>query len=327
MLDRRTFLAGTGAILLAAPLTAEAQSKRTPKIGVIFFAEPPVRSPSADLFWGPMRTFGWVEGQNVVVERRSAGGNWNQMRTLAAELARLQIDVFLVAGEGPAREIMRATQTIPICVNGGDLQAAGIVTNLAKPDGNITGVQNLEADLAGKRLALLKEAVPRLSQVGVLLWNRSHPTLSALVGAAEDASRTLGLQLRVVDGLRFGDLEGAFAALTKAHVRGLLVANSPSISRQRSHVLALAAKTRLVTIYESRNWVEVGGLMSYGAVFAEIQRHLAECVDKILRGAKPSEVPVQQPTKFELVINLKTAKALGRTIPPSLLGQADQVIE
>jgi putative ABC transport system substrate-binding protein len=176
-------------------------------------------------------------------------------------------------------------------------------------------------------LALLKEAVPRLTQVGVLLWNRSYPTLVALVAAAEDASRPLGLQLRVVDGRLFDALDGAFASLTKAHVRGLLVANSPSIRRQRSHILALATKTRLVTIYESRDWVEAGGLMSYGAVFAEIQRHLAECVDKILRGAKPAEVPVQQPTQFELVINLKTAKALGLTIPQSLLLRADEVIQ
>jgi putative ABC transport system substrate-binding protein len=212
-------------------------------------------------------------------------------------------------------------------VGGGDLQAADMVTNLAKPEGNVTGVQNLEADLVGKRLALLKEVVPRLTQVGVLLWNRSYPTLVALVGAAENASRPLALQLQIVDGRLFNDLDGAFASLMKAHVRGLLVVNSPSIYRQRSHVLALATKTRLVTIYESRNWVDAGGLMSYGAVNAELQRRLAECVNKILRGAKPAEVPVQQPAKFELVINLKTAKALGLTIPPALLARADEVIQ
>src|SRR5262245_62091350 len=326
-MERRAFFAATGAALLAAPLATEGQSKRTPKIGVIFFVDPPVRSPSVDLFWEPMRTFGWVEGQNVVVERRSARGNWKQIQNRAAELVRLQVDVFLVSGEGLAEEIREVTRTIPICVGGGDLQAADMVKNLAKPEGNVTGVQNLEADLAGKRLALLKEAVPRLVQVGVLLWNRSYPTLVALVGAAEDASRPLGLQLQVADGRRFDDLDGAFASLTKAHVRGLLVANSPSIRRQRRHILDLVTKTRLPTIYESRDWVEAGGLMSYGAVFAEIQRRLAECVDKILRGAKPAEVPVQQPTQFELVINLKTAKTLGLTIPPSLLARADQVIE
>jgi len=326
--ERRAFIGVLTGGFLAAPLAAEAQSERkVPKIGIINFADPPVRGPSAGLFWEPMRKLGWVEGQNVVVERRNAAGDSNQIPRLAEELVQLHVDVFLVTGARAAQQIQRVTQTIPICAYSGDFQAAGVVTNLAKPDRNVTGVQDVDVDLAGKRLALLKEAAPSLTRAGMLLPNRRDPTMAALVRAAEEVARPLGLQLMVVESPRPEDFVEAFAALTKARVRGLMVAETPFTYQHHSQILALAAKNRLAAIYEKRYWVEAGGLISYGVVQAEIGRRMAECVDKILRGAKPSEVPVQQLNTFQLVINLKTAKALGLTIPPSLLARADEVIE
>jgi putative ABC transport system substrate-binding protein len=275
-----------------------------------------------------MRTLGWVEGQNVSVERRDAGGSWTRITVLAAELVQLQVDVFLVVSEGAAQQVRQATRTIPVCVYGGDLQESGVVTNLAKPEGNITGVQTAKADLAGKRLALLKEAMPKLARVGMIVPERRYPTEAAAVRAAEEAARSLGLELRVMDLESRRTYDEAFAAaLTSPRLGGLLVTSTPQMSAHRSQILGLIAKSRLAAIYENRSWSDAGGLMSYGPVGAELWRGMAQCVDKMLRGVKPAAVPVQQATTFELVINLKTAKALGLTIPPSLLQRADQVIE
>jgi putative ABC transport system substrate-binding protein len=213
-----------------------------------------------------------------------------------------------------------------MCVVAGDFQAEGLAANLARPDANITGVQIVQPDLSAKRLSLLKEAVPGLTRAGIFIGGRS-PTMTAVVHAAEDAGQRLGLKLKVVEGARPADFDAAFSALTKEHMQGLLVVSSPGLLDHLSQLGAVVAKSRLVVIHDFRSWADAGGLMSYGPMLSEINRRWAECVDRILRGANPADVPVQQSTKFELVINVKTAKALDLTILPSLLQRADQVIE
>ena len=252
---------------------------------------------------------------------------WNRLAILANELVKLKVDV-IVMDNGTAAKIVQATiAPTPICVVGGDLQAAGTVKNLAKPEGNTTGVQVFQPDLVGKRVELLREMVPGLRRVGILLSGRSVPVSVAVLQVAEAACRTLGLELHVSEVSLGEPLDPAFSALIRAGVRRLLVVNHPSLTARRDSVVALAAQNRLPAIYEYGIWAEAGGLMSYGSITADHYRQLAECVDTILRGAKPADVPVQQPRKFEFVVNRKTAKALGLTIPPSLLARADQVIE
>jgi putative tryptophan/tyrosine transport system substrate-binding protein len=331
VIDRRTFLAGTGAVLLAAPLAAEAQPERTiRKVGVIN-TNSPRSSPGLNAtFWARMRELGWIEGQNLVVEFRDAVGDRSrvQVESATSEMVELKVDIIVMESGTASRWAQDITRTVPICVFGADLQVAGVVASLARPGGNVTGVQAFQADLVGKRLALLKEVVPRLRRVGVLIEVRGVPTNTAVLRAAEEAGRTLGLQVQVVEVPHRDDLERGFAALTRGQAHGVLIVNNAVLTTHRNEVVALAAKSRLAAIYEYRGWVEAGGgLMSYGPVLSDGHRQLAECADKILRGAKPAELPVQQPTKLELIINLKTAKALGLTIPPSLLGRADEVIQ
>ena len=326
-MDRRTFLASVTGGLLAAPLAAKAQGERTvPKIGVINF-NAPVHAPRFEsAFWGRMRELGWVEGQSLAVELRGAGGDWGRLPSLAAELVQRKVNVIVMDNGTAARRVQEGDRTVPICVAGGDLQAAGVVANLAKPEGNVTGVQLFQASLAGKRLALLKEAVPGLTRVGILFERRGGLN-DAVLRATEDAARTMGLKLYVVEAPAPDDFNRAFSALTKVGAPALLVVNNANTVIHQNQVLGLAAKSRLAALYEYRDWTEAGGLMSYGPVISEMWRQLAECADKILKGAKPADVPVQQPSKFDLVINLKTAKALGLTIPQALLQRADQVIE
>jgi ABC-type uncharacterized transport system substrate-binding protein len=332
-MDRRTFLMTSVAGVFAAPLAAGAQQAgNTYRIGIITFAHSPAQDSS---FWERMRELGWVEGQNVMVQRRSAGEDCDRVSTLARELVHLKVGVFVLQSGLIARRVQRVTQTVPICAKSGDFQSVGLVTNLAKPEGNVTGLQLFQPDLVGKRLTLLKEVVPGLTRVGVLVGtdplnagrfytgSGGHPFRSA-VG---EATQTLGLQVQMVPMPSPDALEGVFSALAKARVQGLMVLDTPPTESHGSQINAWTAKNRIAAIYESRAWVESGGLMSYGAVYPEAERLLASCVDKILRGVKPADVPVQQTTMFELVINLKTAKALGLTIPPSLLQRADQVIE
>jgi putative tryptophan/tyrosine transport system substrate-binding protein len=330
-LDRRAFLSTLAGTLLAAPLPAVAQPERkAAKVGLITVGAPeaPWRPAAPGVFWDRLRELGWVEGENLTVERRGASGDWSRVPTLAAELARANVAVILANTGGEARRAHEGTRSVPICALAGDLQADGLVVNLAKPEGNVTGVQIVQADLPGKRLALLKETTPKLTRVGLLLEGRS-PTFLKLIHAAQKSARTLRLQLsiHVVDLSRPESLAEAFSSLTKARVRGLIVVNGPGMGVRMDQVVGLAAESRIVAIYDLRPWVESGGLMSYGPIPSEFARSLAECVDKIIRGAKPADVPVQQPTKFELLVNLKTAKALGLGIPPSLLARADQVIE
>jgi putative tryptophan/tyrosine transport system substrate-binding protein len=337
-MDRRTFLAGTGTVLLAAPLVAEAQkSGKMARVGILGLGSAPspqelAKSVSTNPFWLAMRELGWVDGQNMVVERRF-GESADQLRRGAADLVRLKVDVLFVSSAGLAKILQLETKTIPIVVGRADenLVAAGLVDSLAKPGGNITGSQLLNDDLIPKRLELLKAFVPNLSRVALL---REDVTTSALpqISARQDeevaiAARGLGIEVHTFIVRRAEDLTPAFVTMKKSRDQAVVVASPAFMFVHRKAVIDLAAAHRIPAIYELRVFVEPGGLMSYGVNASEMQRRAAGYVDKILRGAKAADLPIEQPTKFELVINLKTAKALGLTIPPSVLARADEVIQ
>ncbi|MDO8474841.1 MAG: ABC transporter substrate-binding protein [Candidatus Rokubacteria bacterium] len=337
-MDRRAFLAGTGAVLLAAPRAAEAQkSEKKARVGILGIGPAPspqelAKSVSTNPFWLSMRQLGWVDGQNMVVERRF-GESADQLRTGAADLVRLKVDVLFVSGAGLAKILQLETKTIPIVVGraDNDLVAAGLVDSLARPGGNITGSQLLNDDLIPKRLELLKALVPNLSKVALL---REDVTTSALpqIRARFDeqvaiAARSLGIEVHTFIVRRAGDLAAAFLGMKKNHDQGVVVTSPAFMFVHRKAIVDLAAAHRIAAVYDLQVFVEPGGLMSYGVNVAEMQRRAAVYVDKILKGAKPADLPIEQPTKFELVINLKTAKALGLTVPQSLLSRADQVIQ
>jgi putative ABC transport system substrate-binding protein len=338
VVTRRAFLGTLAGSLLAAPLAAEAQkSEKMARVGILGIGPTPspqelAKSISTNPFWLSMREFGWVDGQNMVVERRF-GESADQLRTGAADLVRLKVDVLFVSSAGLAKILQLETKTIPIVVGRADenLVAAGLVDSLATPGGNITGSQLLNDDLIPKRLELLKALVPNLSKVALL---REDVTTSALpqIRAPDGeevtiAARSLGIEVHTFIVRRAADLAAAFLGMKKNHDQGVVVMSPAFMFVHRKAVIDLAATHRIAAIYELRVFVEPGGLMSYGVNASEMQRRAAVYVDKILKGAKPADLPVQQPTKFELVINLKTAKALGLTIPQSFLLRADQVIE
>ena len=337
-MDRRTFLVGTGAILLAAPLAAEAQKpEKRARVGILGIGPAPspqelAKSVSTNPFWLSMRELGWVEGQNIVVERRF-GESADELRTGAADLVRLKVDVLFVSSAGLAKILQLETKTIPIVVGRADenLVDAGLVNSLARPGGNITGSQLLNDDLIPKRLELLKALVPNLSKVALLredVTTSVLPQIRARDGEeVATAARSLGMEVHTFIVRRGADLAAAFLGMKRNHDQGVVVMSPAFMFVHRKAVIDLAAAHRIAAIYEVRVFVEPGGLMSYGVNAFEMQRRAAVYVDKILKGTKPADLPVQQPEKFELVINLKTAKALGLTIPPSLLARADEVIQ
>ncbi len=330
MIDRRAFLAGTGAILLAAPLAAEAQQAgRVARVGIAFFGPTPTpeevaKSAAANPLWLRMKELGWVEGQNMVVERRW-GESLDQRRAAVAALVRLQVDVLIVSSHLWARIAQEETKTIPtVVMSGGDLVASGLVANLARPGGNLTGLQALAEDLVPKQLELLKVLVPNLSRIASL----SVPDMPERYGQqAAEGARTLRLELHLFIVRQRRDIATVFREIAQTRAQGVVVFPSPSASLYRQDIIDLAAKHRITTIYPNQAYVQAGGLMSYGVNGATVERRAAVYVDKILRGAKPGDLPIEQPAALELVINLKTAKALGLTIPPSLLARADQVIQ
>ena len=337
-MDRRAFLAGTGAALLAAPRAAEAQKPgKMARVGVLGIGTAPspdelAKSVATNPFWLSMKELGWVDGQNMVVERRF-GESAEQLRAGAADLVRLKVDVLFVSSAGLARILQLETKTIPIVVGRADenLVAAGLVDSLAKPGGNITGSQLLNDDLIPKRLELLKALVPNLSKVALLREDVTTSALPQIHSRLEEqvanAARSLGVAIHTFIVRRAADLAPAFLVMKKNRDQGLLVTSPAFMFVHRKAVIDLAATHRIPAIYELQVFVEPGGLMSYGVNASEMQRRAAVYVDKILKGAKPAELPIEQPTKFDLVINLKTARALGLTIPPSLLQRADQAIE
>ena len=328
-MNRRGFIGALAGGLFAAPLVAAAQpTAKVYRIGFLVTATLTETGHLLKALSEGLRELGYVEGRNVVFERRFAEGRQERLPALAVELVRLNVDI-LVTGSNPViAAVKQATATIPVVMAvSRDPVGAKFIASLARPGGNITGLANDTApEIIGKNLALLKEAVPRISRV-TYLWNPVPPGAEASKNALESAARNLGVAFQPVEVRGHAELEGAFAAMVRERANGIVVAQDPVTFGSRSQVVLLAARSRLPAVYGVREFAEAGGLMSYGPNIADQFRRAAMYVDKILKGAKPGDLPIEQPTKFELVINLKTAKALGLTLPPSLLQRADQVIE
>jgi putative ABC transport system substrate-binding protein len=330
LLDRRTFIGTLTGGLLAAPLAAEGQ--QAAKIARIGYLSPNLAaSPHLpEAFRQGLRNLGYVEGRNVVIEYRDAEGKPERLPALAAELVALKVDVIVAPGTPQALAARQATRTLPIVfATAADPVESGLVTSLARPAGNVTGLSILAPALVGKRLELLTQAVPGVSRVAVLWQPGGHDerTDKDILKAAEVAARALGVQLQVVEARGPADFDRAFSDMTRARAGALTVLTGIMFLNERRRLVDLTARNRVPAVYGGRDFVHAGGLLSYGPNLADLYRRAATYVDKILKGAKPGDLPVEQPTKFELVINLKTAKALGLTIPPALLQRADQVIE
>jgi len=310
---------------LLAQLAAEAQQPgRVPRIGIL--QNTVTRSTYTEAFRQGLRALGWVEDQNMVIESREGRG-YEHYPDLAAELVRLQVDVIFATNAPAIQAAMRATTTIPIVmVSLGDPVAAGFVASLARPGGNITGLSGFSPELSGKQLELLKEVVPNVARVA-LLANPTNPHTPFIVSEAEMAARALGVQLHLLEVREPNELGSVFAAMTTARANALLVLPDPMLSGQSGRIVELAAQSRLPAMYAELSWALAGGLMVYGVSLDDMNRRAATYVDKILKGAQPGDLPVERPVKFTLVINLKTAKALGLTIPPTLLFQADEVLQ
>jgi putative ABC transport system substrate-binding protein len=321
-------LALLAVFLLAAPLAAEAQAPaKVPRIGFLAPQSPTDNPHLLEAFRQGLRELGYVEGQTIAIEYRFGEGRPERLPALAAELVRLKVDVIVTTGPPAPLAAKQATSTIPIVFAvTADPIAEGLVASLARPGGNITGLASMGPEVVGKQLELLKEVAPKVSRVAVL-QNPSHHGHPAMLRQAEDAARALGLQLHIVQAGSPAEIDAAFATMRSQRVGGVLVLRDSLFIAQRTQIATLAAKSRLPAVYGLRELAEAGGLIAYGANVPLMYRRAATYVDKILRGAKPTDLPVEQPTRFELIINLKTAKALGLTIPPSLLQRADEVIQ
>jgi len=323
--DRRTFLAGAGAVVLALPLAAEAQQPgKVSRIGVLATANPR-SAPFYQAFEQRLRELGYVDGQNIAFEYRDAEGKLDRLPGLAAELVRLNVNVIVAASDAATRAAKEATTAIPILIAGinFDPVALGYVASLARPGANVTGVFFLHLELTAKRFDLFKEMLPRVKRVAVF----TDLVAADQLAKVEAANRSIGLKLQPLKLQNSPDLEDAFRVVMRSHAEALFVLESAVIFRVRREIAQVALKDRLPTSFAFREYVDAGGLMAYGVNFSNMFRRVAEYLDKILKGAKPADLPVEQPTKFELVINLKTAKALGLTIPPSLLARAEEIIQ
>ena len=309
---------------------AQHQPKKVIRIGYLSNTDPARESPRAEAIRRALRDLGYIEGQNIAIEYRYAEGKRDRYPELASELVRLKVDIIVVAGGAiPVRAARDATKTIPIIMTGGGLDPveAGLIESLARPGGNVTGVTNLATELGGKRLELLKDAVPKIARVAVF-YDPAIP--SSMLSAKEVlpvAARALRLTLQYWEVRAADDFERIFASLNKQRPDGLYVSSTPLINANEKRIVARALKSRIPSVYSNREAVETGGLMYYGADVADFYRRVAIYVDKILKGATPADLPVEQPTKFELVINLKTAKQIGLTIPQKVLARADRVIK
>ena len=324
---RKILSAVLGAVFLAIVSPAEAQqAKKVPRIGFLSALSRTPMLANLEVFWQRLRELGWIEGQNIAIEYRWAEGKYERLPDLAAELVRLRVDV-IFANSGPAAlAAKRATSTVPIVFEIlGDPVSAGLVGSLARPGGNLTGVSGLAPELSGKQIELLKEVVPRLTRVAVLA-NPSNIVALGTLRETETAARSLGVRIQVLEVSEPDKLEGAFSAIAGELANGLIVLTDPMFTGQRQRILGLVEKSRLPAVYFETGWVPAGGLMSYSSSLPDQFRKAAGFVDKILKGTKPADLPVEQPTKFEFVINLKTAKQIGLTIPPNVLARADRVI-
>src|SRR5437867_5637247 len=326
-IDRRAFLGGLVLSLLAAPLATEGQEVgKVPRVGFLFFGS---LGPSRELdaFRQGLRELGYTEGQNIVIEYRFASGRAERLPELATELARLKPDVLVTPGTPASLAAKQAISSIPIVFAGvADAVGAGLVANFARPGGNITGLTSISAELGGKRLELLKQVAPKASRVAVL-YNPADRANVLVLKDLQGSAPALGLTLQPFEVREPGEFERAFVAMSRKRAQALFGATGVLTTEHRKTIVDLAAKSRIPAMWGDREFVDAGGLMSYAGNFYGQVRSAATYVDKILKGAKPGDLPVQQPTTFELVINLKTAKALGLTVPVSVLSRATEIIQ
>jgi putative ABC transport system substrate-binding protein len=328
MMNRRTFLCGLTTATLSAPLATEAQQGgKVYRIAFLGTGSGSAQAYRVDALRVGLRDLGYVEGKNIVIEYRYADGKYDRLPDLAAELVLLKVDVIVTGGTQSTQAAMKATTTIPIVMVGtGDPLRSELVASLARPGGNVTGVTQLGAEVAGKRLQILKDTVPKVSRVA-FLWNRANASHRPYFNDLQAVAQGLRFTLQSVEVQEPHEFERAFADMMRERPDALIVTADGTHQLRQAWIVDFAAKWRLPAMYQLKEYVEAGGLMSYGASITDNYRRAATYVDRILKGAKPADLPVEQPTKFELVINLKTAKALGLTIPPSLLARADHVIE
>ena len=314
-------------VLTSIPFTEAQQQTKLPRIGFLAGVSRTAISARMEAFRQGLRELGYVEGKNVVIESRYAEENINRLPALAAELVRLKVDIIITGGPPAIRSAKEATSIIPIVMGfDNDPVGNGFVVSLARPGGNVTGLSALSPEISGKQLELLKEIVPKLSRVAVI-GSSAEPANARTLGETEYAAKTFGVKLQYLDVLDPKDIETAFREAIKGRADAALVLPSPFAFGERIQLVDLAAKHRIPAMYGSSEYVEPGGLMTYGVSFTDLFRRAAYYVDKILKGAKPAELPVEQPTKFELLINLNAAKQISLTIPPNVLARADKVIK
>src|SRR5215831_6892042 len=327
------FVLGTS-VLTIFHLAQAQQPTKIARIGYLNPGDPGSRTYRTEAFRQGLKELGYIEGKNIIIEYRFAEARSDRLPELARELVALKVDIIFAGGHPATEAAKNATHTIPIVTSSQDPVSSGFVSGLARPGGNITGLTNLTSELVGKRLELLKEAIPPLSRVAVLwtpcwecLPGNTPSNASAIWRRAEVAAQSLGVQLRATEIREREDLEPVFAAIKRERAEALLMLRNPLVNDLTKKIANLAVGSRLPAIYDDKRFPELGGLMSYGTDLADLDRRAAIYIDKILKGAKPAELPIERPTKFELVINLKTAKVLGLKIPAHLLMEADKVIE
>jgi putative tryptophan/tyrosine transport system substrate-binding protein len=325
---RREFITLLGGAMALWPLAAAAQqTAKLPVVGFLTAGSPGVGTPALPALLEGLRELHWIDGKTVVIEYRYAENRNERLTELAADLVRRKVDVIVTAGTLAPLAARHATTTIPIVMtSAGDPLGSGLVAGLAQPGGNVTGLSMMMADVSGKRLELIKELVPGLSRVAVL-WNSANPYPTVVFKETKDAARTLGIEVQSLEVKGPDDFATVFASAKQRRPDALFTIDDPLILSQPDQIVEFAAANRLPAIYSVPRFAEAGGLMAYGASITDLYYRAATYVDKILRGAKPGELPIEQPTKFELVINLKTAKSLGLTVPQTLLVAADKVIE
>jgi ABC-type uncharacterized transport system substrate-binding protein len=325
-MNQKIFALALGALLFALCFSVEAQKPiRVPRIGVLLLGAPP--NANLEAFIQGLRELGYIEGKNLLIDYRFAEGRAERLPELATELVRLKVDAIFTAGTPAIFALKQATKTIPVVFfSTSDPVGTGVVASLAHPGGNITGISVLASDLWPKRLELLKEIFPKLTRVA-MLWNKGNAGMALEAKATQEVAGPLGVALQDRGVKDPNELDVVFLAMTKDRPDGFLALMDPVLTSHQKRILDFLAQNRLPAIFENKNWVEAGGLISYGANYADAHRRAATLIDKILKGAKPADLPVEQPTKFELVVNLKTAKQIGLTIPPNVLARADKVIK
>jgi putative tryptophan/tyrosine transport system substrate-binding protein len=314
--------------LALAPLAVEAQqAEKVYRVGVLASSTQSNFAPSVRIFREALYAAGWVEGRNLTLDVRYPGDQYARLQELANELVKLKVDVLASLGTPATLAAKRATTTIPIVMESlSDVVSTGLVPNLARPGGNLTGVSGFAPELSGKRLELIREILPQADRIAVFA-NRANPVTVPILNATESAAQQMRMKLHVIDVRQLAELGTAFETVRRERADALVLVADPLLFSARPQIVQLAARHRIPTVYETRLFPDAGGLLSYGPLAQERFERMAAYVDRVLRGAQPGDLPIEQPTKFELVINLKTAKALGLTIPKTLLQRADQAIE